>query len=366
MRFDRRLLPHFEWVLPLIVLAICGLGVTSVYSATYTPSRAGFPPLALRQLVWLGAGALGMLAMLTFDCRRLDRRAYLLYALVVAAVLAVPFVGDVAGGSRRWIRLGPVSLQPSEFAKLGLVIALAHYFARTPGAGLGLRYLAVPLVLIAVPAAAILVQPDLGSAALLVFVGMTMVVLGGVRLRWLLAIALPGIAMAPVLFQHLKEYQRQRILMFLDPTQDPLGAGYHIIQSKIAVGSGMMWGKGFLAGTQNHLDFLPEQHTDFIFSVFSEEWGFVGAAGLMMLYLAVLLRGMVIALRARDRFGGLLTLGLMSIVFWQVVVNVGMTTGMLPVVGIPLPFFSYGGSSLFCLLLGTGLVMNVSTRRFLF
>lgn len=366
MRFDRRLLPHFEWVLPLFVLAICGLGIASIYSATYTPGRQELPPFALRQLAWFGAGLVGMLAMLTFDYRRLDRQAYLLYGLVLAALVAVPFVGDVAGGSRRWLRLGPVSVQPSEFAKIAIVIALAHYFARTPGAGLGPRYLVVPLVVVALPATAIYQQPDLGSAALLAFVGVTMVVLGGVRLRWLVLVALPGIALAPTVFNHLKEYQRQRIMMFIDPMQDPLGAGYHIIQSKIAVGSGMLWGKGFLAGTQNKLDFLPEQHTDFIFSVFSEEWGFVGAATLMALYLGVLLRGMAIALRARDRFGGLLTLGLMTIVFWQVVVNVGMTTGMLPVVGIPLPFFSYGGSSLFGLLLATGLVMNVSTRRFLF
>jgi len=366
MRFDRRLLTHFEWLLPLLVLAICGLGITCVYSATYTPGRQGLPPLAARQLTWFGGGIVGMLLMLTFDYRRLDRRAYLLYALVIASVLAVPLMGEVAGGSRRWIRLGPVSVQPSEFAKIAIVVALAHYFARTPGVRLGLRHVVLPLVLVALPAVAILLQPDLGSAALLGFVAVTMLVLGGVRLRWLVLMALPGIALAPLLYQHLKEYQRQRIMMFLDPAQDPLGAGYHIIQSKIAVGSGMLWGKGFLAGTQNHLDFLPEQHTDFIFSVFSEEWGFVGAATLMGLYLAAMLRGMVIASRARDRFGVLLSLGIMSIVFWQVVVNVGMTTGLMPVVGIPLPFFSYGGSSLFCLLVGTGLVMNVSTRRFLF
>jgi rod shape determining protein RodA len=366
MRFDRRLITHFEWFLPLAVLAICGLGIMTVYSATWTPGQEGLSALATRQLMWFGAGVVGMLLVQTFDYRRLDRRPYLFYALVVLAVLAVPLVGQMGGGSRRWIRLGPVSLQPSEFVKLALVIVLAHWFARTPGTQLGLRDAIGPLLIMAIPAGAVLAQPDLGSAALLGFVAITLIILGGVRLRWLALLGAPVAAVMPILWNHLKEYQRLRIKMFLDPDQDPLGAGYHIIQSKVAVGSGMVWGKGFLNGTQNHLNFLPEQHTDFIFSVFSEEWGLVGACTLMALYLAVLLRGMVIAARARDRFGVLLSLGIMSIIFWQVVVNVGMTTGLLPVVGIPLPFFSYGGSSLLCLLVGIGLVMNVSTRRFLF
>jgi rod shape determining protein RodA len=172
--------------------------------------------------------------------------------------------------------------------------------------------------------------------------------------------------LAPFLWGFLKEYQQKRILMFLDPAQDPLGAGYHVIQSKIAVGSGMLYGKGFLQGTQNSLDFLPEQHTDFVFSVFAEEWGFLGAVVLLLLYLAIMVRGLVIAARARDRFGLMLVAGVLAIVFWQLLVNIGMTTGVMPVVGITLPFVSYGGSSLLCLLLGIGLVMNVSMRRFLF
>jgi rod shape determining protein RodA len=366
MRFDRRLLTHFEWLLPLLILGVCGLGILTVYSASYTPGMEKPPPLAVRQMTWFAGGVIGMLVMLSFDYRRLDRRAYLIYFVVLIAVLAVPLVGEVGGGSRRWIRLGPVSIQPSEFVKLAIVIALAHYFSRTPPARLGLRDAVVPLLLTAIPAFAILVQPDLGSAALLCFVSVTMLILGGIRIRWLALLASPVVVLAPVLWGHLKEYQQKRILMFIDPAADPLGAGYHIIQSKIAVGSGMLWGKGWLQGTQNHLQFLPEQHTDFIFSVFSEEWGLVGTAALMTLYLTAILRGMLIASRARDRFGVLLALGVMSIVFWQVVVNVGMTTGLLPVVGIPLPFFSYGGSSLLCLLVGIGLVMNVSTRRFLF
>jgi rod shape determining protein RodA len=365
MRFDRRLLTHFEWPLPLLALAVTGMGIATVYSATHGPGSEGLPPQALRQMAWLAAGVAGMLVALTFDYRRLDRSAVLIYLLVLAAVLVVPILGRVGGGSRRWIRLGPASIQPSEFMKLALVVLLAHHFARTPGSRLGLREAMLPLLLTAVPAAAILAQPDLGSAALLGAVALTMLVVGGVRLRWLAAMAGSLVLVTPLLWPHLKPYQQQRIRTFLKPELDPLGAGYHIIQSKIAVGSGMIWGKGFLQGTQNHLNFLPEQHTDFIFSVFAEEWGFVGAMVLMLLYLGFVLRGLVIAQRTRDRFGILLAVGVTAIVFWQVVINVGMTTGLLPVVGIPLPFFSYGGSSLLCLLAGVGLVMNVAMRRFL-
>jgi rod shape determining protein RodA len=366
MRIDRRLLTHFEWLLPLLAITVSGLGLVAVYSATHQPGETGLPPLCARQAAWLAGGVVGLVLALTFDYRRLDRSAWIVYGLVLLALLAVPVIGQIGGGSRRWIRVGPLSFQPSEFMKVAIVVLLAHHFARARGAVHGLGTAVVPIVAAAVPAAAIMAQPDLGSATLLLIVMATMLVLGGVRLRWLAAMASPIVVLAPVLWHHLKPYQQRRISTFLDPDQDPLGAGYHIIQSKIAVGSGMVWGKGFLQGTQNHLNFLPEQHTDFIFSVFAEEWGFAGGATLVALYLAFVIRGLIVAQRARDRFGALLSLGVVTIVFWQAVINIGMVTGMLPVVGIPLPFFSYGGSSLFSLLVGIGLVMNVSMRRTMF
>jgi len=366
MRFDRRLITHFEWLLPLLALAVSSLGAMTVYSATHAPGTRGLSPLALRQLLWLAAGCLAMLAALVFDYHRLERSAFVIYLLVLLAVLAVPVLGRIGGGSRRWIPLGPVSIQPSEFMKLGLVLVLARHFARTYERGLGLRAAIVPMLATAVPAAAILAQPDLGTVAILGIVSLTMLMLGGIRLRWFVLLGVVVAVAAPLGWPHLKVYQQKRILTFLHPEMDPLGAGYHVLQSKIAVGSGMTWGKGFLRGTQNHLNFLPEQHTDFIFSVFAEEWGLVGALVLIALYLALVLRGIVIASRARDRFGVLLVLGLTATVFWQAVINVGMTTGLLPVVGIPLPFFSYGGSSLLCLLVGVGLTMNVSMRRYFF
>ena len=366
VRFDRRLITHFEWLLPLLAVAVSALGAVTVYSATHTPGAEGPSVLAMRQVTWLAGGALCMLLVLTFDYRRLDRSAYLIYFVMLAVLVAVPVIGRVGGGSRRWITLGPLSLQPSEFMKLVLVVVMARHFSRTKPTGLGPREAWLPLLLTAVPAALVLVQPDLGSAAMLVIVAVTMLILGGVRLRWFLAAAAPLVALAPLLWGHLKGYQQQRILTFLNPDLDPLGAGYHVIQSKIAVGSGMLWGKGFLQGTQNHLNFLPEQHTDFIFSVFAEESGFIGATILLVLYLALVLRALLVAARARDRFGVLLVLGVASIVFWQAVINISMTTGLLPVVGIPLPFFSYGGSSLLSLLVGVGLMMNVSMRRYYF
>jgi len=287
MRFDRRLLTHFEWALPLLAIAICAFGILTVYSASYTLGADTPAPMAMRQLTWFAAGLLVMLGMLSFDYRRLERHAYLIYLAVLLLVLAVPLIGQVGGGSRRWIRLGPVSVQPSEFAKLAMVLVCARHFSLTPPAKLGLREAAIPLLLMALPAVAILAQPDLGSAALIVLVCITMLVIGGVQIRWLALLASPAVLLAPLLWSRLKEYQQRRILTFMDPAQDPLGAGYHVIQSKIAVGSGMLWGKGFLHGTQNHLSFLPEQHTDFIFSVFSEEWGLIGCATLMALYLAI-------------------------------------------------------------------------------
>src|SRR5213595_3643403 len=341
MHFDRRLITHFEWLLPLLAFAVSGLGAMTVYSATHVPGMHGLSPLALRQLLWLAGGSTAMLAALIFDYRRLERSAFVVYVLVLLAVLAVPVLGRIGGGSRRWIPLGPVSIQPSEFMKLGLVLVLARHFARSYERGLGLRAAVVPLLLTAVPAAAILAQPDLGTVAILGIVSLTMLMLGGIRLRWFVLLGVVVAVAAPLAWPHLKVYQQKRILTFVHPEMD-------------------------LRGAENQLNFLPEQHTDFIFSVFAEEWGFVGALVLIALYLALVLRGIVIATRARDRFGVLLVLGLTAIVFWQAVINVGMTTGLLPVVGIPLPFFSYGGSSLLCLLVGVGLAMNVSMRRYFF
>jgi len=368
---DKRLASHIDVLLLLLVVAIVSMGVTTVYSATFAQSQNQMSPLVWRQALWASGGAVLMFALLLLDYRKLERYAYVVYAAILGLLVLVPLAGYLSGGSRRWIRLGFFALQPSELAKIALIIVLARFFHRDSARdSYGLRQMVLPAIFCAIPAVLTLAQPDLGSAAVMGFIFVSVVVLAGLRVRVMLmlgAFALIAVFVAgPRLWSHLKPYQQKRIMTFMNPESDPLGAGYHLIQSKIAVGSGMFWGKGFLHGTQNRLQFLPEQHTDFIFSVFAEEWGFVGCATLAVLYAALILRGLQIVARAKDRFGALLAFGVVSMIFWQAFVNIAMTTGLLPVVGITLPFFSYGGSSMITLMLGIGLLLNVSMRRFTF
>jgi rod shape determining protein RodA len=368
---DRRLAQHIDVLLLVLVAAIVSMGVTTVYSATYAQSQNQMSPLVWRQMLWAAGGVVLMLALLLFDYRKLERYAYVIYVAVLGLLVLVPLAGFLSGGSRRWIHLGFFALQPSELAKLALILVLARFFHRDSAReSYGLKDVIVPVGLCAIPAVLTFAQPDLGSAAVMGFVLVSVVLVAGLRVRVMAALALAaalGVSVAgQKLWAHLKPYQQKRVLTFLNPESDPLGAGYHLIQSKIAVGSGMLWGKGFLHGTQNRLQFLPEQHTDFIFSVFAEEWGFVGCALLTLLYAAVILRGLQIVSRAKDRFGALVAFGVVSMIFWQAFVNVAMTTGLLPVVGITLPFFSYGGSSMVTLMLGVGLLLNVAMRRFTF
>ena len=368
LMFDRRLIYHFDGFALLLMMLIVALGVTTVYSATYQAGRAVADSYAWRQALWALLGLAATLGMVSFDYRRLERYAWLFWGVGAVLLLAVDIAGEMGNGSRRWLAVGPVTVQPSELMKLALIVTLARIFHRNtrPG-GLRLRDLVLPAVLTAVPAALILAQPDLGTAGVFVFIFASMVLMAGPSRRTLAIIAGVGLAMAPLLpvaFARLKPYQQRRLETFLSPELDPLGAGYHVIQSKIAIGSGGFHGRGFLQGTQNQLNFLPEQHTDFIFSVYSEEWGFVGAILLLVLYTILLLRGLVVVARAKERFGALIAFGVLANVFWQASINLGMTTGLLPVVGITLPFFSYGGSSLVTLMASLGLVINVNMRRF--
>jgi len=368
LMFDRRLIYHFDVILMLLMLSIIALGTVSVYSASFDPASTRGSSFAWRQAMWGGFGVIAALGMVTFDYRKLERYAYVAYVAGLAMLVAVPLVGSMTNGSRRWLDFGPFSLQPSEMMKLALIVVLARYFHRKMRPeGLRLRELAIPVLLTLPPVGLILAQPDLGTAGVFCFVAASMVVLAGPSTRTygiILGAALSVLPALPFVMSHMKPYQVKRLETFLNPELDPLGAGYHVIQSKIAIGSGGLSGKGFLHGTQNQLKFLPEQHTDFIFSVFSEEWGFIGAIALISLYLALMLRGLVVVGRAKERFGALLAFGVLANIFWQAVINLGMTTGLLPVVGITLPFFSYGGSSLVTLMAGLGLVINVNMRRF--
>lgn len=363
--FDRRLIQNFDWILLALVLMIVGMGIVNLYSAGF--NRGEGTPLYIKQLYWLAVG-LGVLCLiLLVDYRHLEKLSYPLYILSILLLLGVMFGGKMVYGSRRWLALGPISFQPSELAKIAIILVLATYFHRRPMLeAMRFKDLIVPGILVLIPAALIIKQPDLGSGLLLVLVAASIILFVGVNWRTLAGCALTMVLLSPVIWHFFKDYQRQRVLTFLNPERDPLGAGYHILQSMIAVGSGQFWGKGFLEGTQSQLYFLPEQHTDFVFSVFAEEWGFVGSAVLLLLFTGLALWGLSVARDCKERFGHLLALGVTALIFWQIFINLCMVTGFLPVVGIPLPLFSYGGSSLVTTLLGVGFLLNIRMRRYLF
>jgi rod shape determining protein RodA len=308
-----------------------------------------------------------MILAFIVDYQWFERLAYPGYAVGILLLVAVLLSGKTVSGSKRWLDLGVVVAQPSELMKPLLVMALARYFAKQEKrGGYRLRNLGIPAGMVLLPVLLILVEPDLGTAALLLIIAASMTLLVGVSANSLLLLAGFSMCSLPLFWFLMKGYQRQRILTLLDPGRDPLGAGYHIIQSKIAVGSGQFWGKGFLHGTQSHLKFIPEHHTDFIFSVLAEEWGFWGSVLFLGLLLCLILRGLGVARRSRDQFGALLAFGVTATIFWHVAVNVAMVLGMLPVVGIPLPLVSYGGSSAVVTMASIGILLNVGMRKFVF
>jgi rod shape determining protein RodA len=363
--FDRRLVQNFDWLLLALVVIVCGIGIVNLYSAGY--NRGEGTPLFIKQLYWLAVGLGVMFVTLVYDYRHLEKLSYPIYILTILLLVAVMFGGKMVAGSRRWLPLGPFAFQPAELAKIAIILVLATYFSQRPRmTSMQLKDLIIPGVLVLIPVGLIIKQPDLGSGILVALVAVSMILFVGVQWRTLVGCALTMILLSPVIWHFLKDYQQQRVLTFLNPDKDPLGAGYHIIQSMIAVGSGQFWGKGFLHGTQSQLYFLPEQHTDFVFSVFAEEWGFVGSAVLLLLYMALAFWGLRLAYDCKDRFGHLLALGVTALIFWQVFINLCMVTGFLPVVGIPLPLFSYGGSSLITTWLGIGFLLNIRMRRYLF
>jgi rod shape determining protein RodA len=337
-----------------------------MFSATSSWTTA-VPPVYLKQFYWLGLGLLIIVVTCLFDYRHLEYFSFPLYGGNLLLLVVVLAVGRTSMGATRWISLGGVNVQPSEIMKIVIIVALARYFSdKAHLRGFSLRELVVPGLILAVPALLIMKQPDLGTAMLVLCIGGTMALYAGVQRSAVIFLGLSGLVAVCGGWFLLHDYQRQRILTFLNPERDPLGAGYHIIQSKIAVGSGGLNGLGFMKGTQSQLSFLPERHTDFAFSVFAEEWGLTGCLLLLGLYCLIVLWGLHIALRSNDRFGMYLALGVSAMLFWHIVVNLGMVIGLLPVVGVPLPLFSYGGTSMVTTMTGVGLLMNVSMRRFMF
>jgi rod shape determining protein RodA len=364
---DRRLVEYFDWGMLSLTVIIAAMGLIALYSAVHAGVVTPQSGLFTRQLIWYGAGTLMMITAFLFNYKSYERWGYLIYFFCVALLVAVLFFGKYVSGSKRWLALGPVSLQPSEIVKLGVVIVLAKYYARVSTTkGVNFKELITPFIFTALPFVLIVRQPDLGTAMVLVLISASITLYIKIERRTFICLVTAAMLAVPSVWLMLKGYQKQRILTFLNPDRDPLGSGYHIIQSKIAVGSGMLLGKGFLKGTQNALDFLPEQHTDFIFTVLAEEWGFIGAVIVLLAFLLLILWGLWIAQRSRDAFGRILAVGVTSMMAWQVFINVGMVMGLLPVVGVTLPFVSYGGSSVITMMIGIGLLLNVSMRRFLF
>jgi rod shape determining protein RodA len=365
--FDRRLVHCFNWGLLGLTLIIGCLGLLVLYSAGAANASSSERIMFSKQIIWLCAGLALMVFSFLFNYKLLDRWGPVIYIFCILLLVAVSLFGKQVGGAQRWLMLGPVSIQPSELVKIAVIIMLARYYAKvvTPQ-GINFKRLFLPLVWTLIPFVLIVKQPDLGTAMLVLLIAVTITLFVKIEKRTLMGLVSLGMMMIPVVWFFLKGYQKQRILTFLSPDRDPLGAGYHIIQSKIAIGSGMILGKGYLKGSQNTLSFLPEQHTDFIFSVISEEWGFVGAAIMVLLFLMLIVRGLQIAYVCKDPFGTILSLGVILMLFWQVIINIGMVMGLMPVVGVPLPLVSYGGSSIMTLMICIGILLNVSMRRFMF
>jgi rod shape determining protein RodA len=349
-----------QWGLVLLVAAISGIGFAMLYSA----ANGDFQPWASRQMMRFAIALVPMIAAALIDVRYWYRSAYWIYGAALLLVLAVDLRGTAGMGAQRWIGLGFMQLQPSEIMKIALVLALARYFHSVSAEDVGrLRHLVAPALMVAFPAILVLKQPDLGTAMMLLATGAMLFYLGGVRL-WMFATgALAAAAAAPLAWSFLRDYQKTRFYTFLDPERDPLGAGYHILQSKIALGSGGLFGKGFLHGTQSHLSFLPEKQTDFIFTMIAEEFGLMGGLVLLALYILVIGYAFAIALRSRSQFGRLLGLGIAVNVFLYAFINIAMVMGLIPVVGVPLPLISYGGTAMVTVMLGFGLLMNVGIHR---
>ncbi|MGE0733869.1 MAG: rod shape-determining protein RodA [Alphaproteobacteria bacterium] len=349
-----------QWGLVLLLIAVAAVGVVLLYSA----AGGKYDPWATRQIGRFAIAFLIMLAVAVTDLRLWLRYAYVIYAISIVMLIAVDVVGILSKGAERWLNLGVIRLQPSEVAKIALVLALARYFHKSnfDDVKRPIR-LVVPTLMILVPVGLVLKQPDLGTAVILLVVGAVMFYMAGVKL-WKFAVVLAAAAAAiPVAWHYLRDYQKQRLLTFMDPETDPLGTGYHIIQSKIAFGSGGVFGKGLLQGTQIHLNFLPEMHTDFILSILAEEWGLVGGLILLCLYGLIVWYGIVASLRSRNQFGRLLAIGVTFTFFLYVFINMGMVMGLLPVVGVPLPLVSYGGTSMMTLMFGFGLILSIHTHR---
>lgn len=359
MRLSDKFL-EFNWGFLLLLAAIASMGFAMLYSV----ADGSFSPWALRQMIRFAVGAGILIVVAMVDLRLWMQLAYPIYAIALVLVAAVDIVGVTGMGAQRWLSIGPLQIQPSEVMKIALLLALARYFhGLTLDEVSRLRNLVIPVFIIIVPVGLVVKQPDLGTAILLSASGAVIFFAAGLRWRYFIFSGAAVLAAIPVVWSRLHDYQRNRVFTFLDPERDPMGAGYHILQSKIALGSGGVFGKGFMEGTQSHLNFLPEKHTDFIFTMLGEELGLVGGLLLLTLYFIVLMFSLNVSLECRNQFGRLLSLGVSVTFFFYVFINTAMVMGLLPVVGVPLPLVSYGGTSMLSLMFAFGLLMSVYIHR---
>ncbi len=366
--FDKRIRIHFHWPLLWVTMALAVIGLVNLYSATYHIGETGISPLFVSQLIWFIIGATVAFAILFIDYRVLIRLAYPMYGVSILLLLAVLFFGKEVAGNKNWLVIGPLTMQPSEIAKIAFIIAMARFLSDHPSMkGYRLTSLMIPVLMLLPPLVLIVMGKDIGSSLFLVLCFISLILFAGVRRNVLVLSMILGLAaMVGVYHKVLSPHQKLRIEAFLHPEADPKGKGYHLLQSKITVGSGRVFGKGYLKGMQNKLLYLPEKHTDFIFPVLAEEWGFVGCSIVLSLYLALLIFGVQLASKAKERFGVFLAMGVTALFFWQIVINLGGVLGLMPLTGVTLPLLSYGGSSLVTMLAGISVLLNISMRRFMF
>jgi rod shape determining protein RodA len=358
---NKTIFKHVDWWLILCLFCIMAIGITNLYSASVATNK----PFALKQAIWYSAGLLGIILLIFTDYRRIQNYVYALYAITIFFLLLVDVIGASAKGAQRWLSLGFFKFQPSELAKLTTIILMASLFSKTGKLSHSLKDILFPILLVLIPFGLVLVQPDLGTAGLIALIAGSMFLIAGLRWTTVVFLCLSIISILPFGWRFLKPYQKDRVLSFLNPEGGVKTEGYHALQSKIAIGSGQLNGKGFLQGTQAHLSFLPEAHTDFAFAMWSEEWGFIGSVALLLIYFMLLWRGIKIASETKDRFGAFLANGVVIMLFWQVSINCAMVMGVFPVVGVPFPLISYGGSSVMITMAGIGLLLSIKVSKYL-
>ncbi len=367
--FNQRLKMHFNWPLFWVAFALCAIGLLNLHSATYNIATGGVSGMLISQLMWFGIGFVVSFIILFIDYRVFLTLAYPSYVLSIILLVLVALFGKEVAGNKNWLVVGPISFQPSEFAKMAFILTMAKYLSEKPPSfrSYGWLELIVPLILFIIPLGLILIGKDIGSSLFLIATFGSLILFSGVKKQIVIVCLVIGLAGSVVAYKKMMSgHQKARILAFLHPDEDPKGRGYHLLQSKIAVGSGQMFGKGYLKGMHNKLLYLPEKHTDFIFPVWAEEWGFVGSLVVLGFYIALLLMGLFQAMQAKESFGLFLALGVTSLFFWQIVINLGGVLGLIPLTGVTLPFLSYGGSSLVMMMVGTSFLLNISMRRFMF